>query len=75
MEAVVASLVVLGSFAAVLSGLWWLAARVRRRGAGRDLMGPIDLIYRPHTQLINIEVQVQEQRMAPMASPDDKLHP
>jgi hypothetical protein len=28
-----------------------------------------------HTQLINIEVQAQEQRMAPMPSPDGPPHP
>jgi hypothetical protein len=68
MDVVMPWVVVLGSFGGVLGGLWWLAGRVRRRGVGRDLLGPVDLIYRPHTQMINIEAQ----RTAPPAPADDK---
>ena len=64
-------LVFAAALAAVLAGLAWLAARVRRRGVGRELMGPIDLIYRPHAHHLNVELQQQEQRVAPSRQPDD----
>jgi hypothetical protein len=35
-------------------------------------MGPVDLIYRPHTHQINFEIQMQEQRTVAMPSPDDQ---
>jgi hypothetical protein len=61
------------AFVAVLAALCWsllrLAARVRRRGVGRELMGPVDMLYRPHTYQINIEMQTQEERMVETPSP------
>ena len=57
---------VLGAFC---RSLLWLAARVRRRGVGRELMGPVDLLYRPHTHEINIAMRTQEERMVEMPSP------
>jgi len=59
-----------GVLAGVLGGLAWLASRARRRGAGRDIMGPVDMIYRPHTHQISFEIQAQEQRVVPMPAPD-----
>ena len=59
-------------FAAILGSLTWLASRTRRRGVGREIMGPVDLIYRPHTHQINFEIQMQEQRMVAMPSADDQ---
>ena len=56
--------VVLGPFA-------WLARRVRRSGVGARLMGPIDEIYNPGAHRSRLELQVQEQRMAPRPSADD----
>ena len=55
--------------AATCGSLLWLAARVRRRGVGRELMGPVDLLYRPHTHEINIEMQTREERMVETPSP------
>jgi len=55
--------------AALCGSLLWLAGRVRRRGVGRELMGPVDLIYRPHTHAINLEMQTQEERMVETPSP------
>ena len=59
--------------AAVLGCLTWLASRTRRRGVGREIMGPVDLVYRPHTHQINREIQVQEERLVAMPSPGDPL--
>ncbi|MEU8610456.1 hypothetical protein AB0C29_20955 [Actinoplanes sp. NPDC048791] len=59
--------------AAVLGALAWLAARTRRRGVGQELMGPVDLIYRPHTHQINIEKKTREERMVAQPSADDNL--
>jgi hypothetical protein len=58
--------------AAILGSLAWLASRTRRSGVGRELMGAVDLIYRPHTHQINFEIQVQEERTVAMPSPDDQ---
>lgn len=63
-----------GVLAAILGSLAWLASRARRRGVGREIMGPVDLIYRPHTHQINIQIQVREERVLPMPSADDQ-HP
>jgi hypothetical protein len=64
-------------FVTVLAVLCWsllrLAARVRRRGVGRELMGPVDLLYRPHTHAINVEMQTQEERMVEAPSPGAPL--
>jgi hypothetical protein len=71
MSQIVPFLVFVAAVAAILSGLARLAARTRRRGVGRELMGPVDLIYRPHTHEINHEIQAHEQRMVEMPAPGD----
>jgi hypothetical protein len=71
---IIAWSVVAGVLAAILGGLAWLGSRARRRGVGREIMGPVDLIYRPHTHQINIQIQVQEERVLPSPSADDQ-HP
>lgn len=73
MAEVVPWLVFVAVLTALLSGLAWLASRTRRRGVGREIMGPVDLIYRPHTHQINLEIRVQEERMVGMPSPGDPL--
>ena len=65
-------LVAAGCLAATLGGLAWLASRTRRRGVGREIMGPIDEIYRPHVHQVHIEIRAQERRVVPMPSPDDQ---
>jgi hypothetical protein len=72
-EKIVPWLVFVAVLAALLGCLAWLASRTRRRGVGREIMGPVDLIYRPHTHEINKEIQVQEERMVAMPSPGDPL--
>jgi hypothetical protein len=71
MGAVVPWLVFVVVLAAVIGALLWLAARVRRRGVGRELMGPVDLIYRPHTHLINQEIVIHDQRAVDTPAPGD----
>jgi hypothetical protein len=73
-EKIVPWLVFVSVLAALLGCLAWLASRTRRRGVGREIMGPVDLIYRPHTHEINKEIQVQEERMVAMPSPGDPLN-
>jgi hypothetical protein len=70
-EEAIAWLTLVAVLGAICWGLLRLAARVRRRGVGRELMGPIDLIYRPHTHQINIEMQTQEERMVETPSPGE----
>ncbi|MCA2215374.1 hypothetical protein [Jidongwangia harbinensis] len=66
MRAVVPFLVFAVALGTVLAALAWLAARTRRRGVGRELMGPVDLLYRPHTHQLNQEIRQQEQQMVAM---------
>lgn len=73
MQAIMPWAVTAAFLAVVLAGLAWLAARARRRGVGREIMGPVDLIYRPHTHRLNQEMQVQEQRMVALPPPGDPL--
>ena len=70
-EKVLAGLTFVAVLGVVCWSLMWLAARVRRRGVGRELMGPVDLLYRPHTHEINIEMRTQEERMVEMPSPGE----
>jgi len=73
MDAVVALLIVVGSFVVILAGLVWLARRVRRSGVGARLMGPIDEIYNPGAHRFRQEIQVQDQRMEAPSSADEQL--
>jgi hypothetical protein len=72
-EAIVPWLAFVAALALVLGCLAWLASRTRRSGVGREIMGPVDLIYRPHTHQINREIQIQEERLVAMPSPGDPL--
>jgi len=63
----------IGTSAVLLGGFAWLGSRVRHSGVGGGLMGPIDEMYNPGAHRSRLEIQVQEQRMAPMASPEDRL--
>jgi hypothetical protein len=67
-------LVVGGSYAAVVAGLVWLAARVRRRGIGGGFVAPVEEIFRPTAHDSRIEIEVQAERMMAMPSPEDKPH-
>lgn len=73
MADVVAWLASAAVLALVLVTLTGLARRVRRRGVGQELMGPVDMIYRPHTHEINQQIRQDEQRMVARASPDDDV--
>jgi hypothetical protein len=73
MERIVPWLVFVATLAAVLGALTWLASRTRRRGVGLEVMGPVDVIYRPHTYEINREIRTQEQRGVAIAPADGDL--
>jgi hypothetical protein len=73
MGAIAPWLVSAAVLAAVLGARAWLAARTRRRGVGQELMGPVDLIYRPHTHQINAETRAHQQRMVARPAADDNL--
>jgi hypothetical protein len=66
-----AFLAVAGGFATVLGAVAWLGIRIRRRGIGGGLMGPIDEIYNPGGHRARLDIQTHEERMAPTPSPDD----
>jgi hypothetical protein len=66
----VALLMTVSGLVAVLSLLAWLARRVRRRGVGGTLMGPIDEIYNPGAHRSRFEIQAQARRGVALPSPD-----
>jgi hypothetical protein len=59
--------------AAVLGAVAWLGLRVRRRGNGGAIAGPVDEIFRPNAHYLRLEAEAQEQLVAPRPAPDDKL--
>jgi hypothetical protein len=71
-EDLLAFLVVAGGFATILAVVAWLGIRIRRRGIGGGLMGPIDEIYNPGAHRARLDIQTHEERMVPMPSPDDQ---
>jgi hypothetical protein len=68
----VAFLLVAAGFAVILAGFAWLASRIRRRGLGGALMGPLDEVYNPATHRLRFEIQTHEQRMVPIPPADDQ---
>ncbi|MDI5940349.1 MULTISPECIES: hypothetical protein [Micromonospora] len=60
-----------GSLTAILGLLAWLAARVRRRGIGDNVMGPFEEIWHPAAHRFRTEIKVHEERMVPLPSPGD----
>ncbi|PTA47121.1 hypothetical protein [Micromonospora sp. RP3T] len=66
MAELLAIVLVVGVLAAVLGCLAWLAARVRRRGVGDNVMGPFEEIWHPAAHRFRAEIQVYEERMAPL---------
>ncbi|UQU68270.1 hypothetical protein COUCH_19145 [Couchioplanes caeruleus] len=75
MEQVVSWAVFVVVLGCVMTGLAWLARRVRRRGVGHQMSGPVDMIFRPHTYDLAVEIQVQQERATPRVPVDDKADP
>ncbi|MFJ8581323.1 hypothetical protein [Micromonospora sp. NPDC093277] len=75
MAELAAILLVIGSLAAFLALLAWLAARVRRRGIGGDVMGPFDEIWHPAAYRFRAEIQVYEERATPLPPAGDRKRP
>ncbi|GIF76090.1 hypothetical protein [Asanoa siamensis] len=65
MSDVAVLLALAAAFVAVLGALAWLAARVRRRGIGGGLLGPMDEVYNPGAHRSRLEIQLHEQRTTP----------
>lgn len=63
---------VTGYFTVAAGILIWLAFRVRRRAIGGGLMSPVDEIFRPTAHQARIEIEVQDERMTQIPSPEDK---
>ncbi|MFG1949767.1 hypothetical protein [Micromonospora sp. NPDC048830] len=72
MDELLAILLVVGSLAATLGFLAWLAVRVRRRGIGGNVMGPFEEIWHPAAHRFRAEIQVHEERMVPLPSAGDR---
>ncbi|WP_236789289.1 hypothetical protein [Amycolatopsis sp. GM8] len=59
-------------FGVPLAGLPWLAARVRRRGVGAGLLGPIEEIWGyPEAHRMRFEIEARQEAPAPAPSPGD----
>jgi hypothetical protein len=59
------TLVFLAALGLVVTVLWRLALRIRRRGNGEAVMGPFDEIWHPSAHTSRIEIQQQQERPAP----------
>lgn len=72
MTAFLAFLATAAGVALVAAGLVWLGRRVRRRGVGGEVMGPFEEIWHPAAHRARLEIEVREERMVPLPSPDDQ---
>lgn len=75
MSALWAVLLVSAVFLPTLVGLPFLAARVRRSGAGGGLLGPFEEMWHPAAVRSRLEVEVAEYRPAEGLAPGDRLWP
>lgn len=75
MTDVLGLLMVVAGFTAVLGGFVWLAARIRHRGLGGAVMGPIDEVYNPAAHRARLDVEIQHERPSPSPSADDQPMP
>ncbi|MCZ7435821.1 hypothetical protein O7598_05385 [Micromonospora sp. WMMC241] len=71
MGELLAIVLVVGCLAGTLGLLAWLAARVRRRGVGDNVMGPFEEIWHPAAHRYRAEVKVHEERVVPLPSAGD----
>ena len=71
----IGGLVVAAGFAVLLGLFAAMASRMRRRGIGGALMGPIDEIYHPNAFRFRAEVRAAEQRAVPNPAPGDRPYP
>jgi hypothetical protein len=72
MSGILTVVAMLGSYAVVLGGLVWIAAKVRRSGSSAPLLGVMDQIYRPTAEEARGEIRIQDERAAPNPSGDDQ---
>ncbi|OLF11568.1 hypothetical protein BLA60_11475 [Actinophytocola xinjiangensis] len=74
MDVLVPFLLVVAGFGVVVLGLAKFAARARRNGVsgvGSSSMTIIDEIFHPIAQESHVEIQAQEERLAPRELPGD----
>ena len=71
MDQLWAVLVVAVVLAAVVGALLWLAARVRRRGIGANVMAAVDEVWRPTAHQSYHEIRAQSERGVATQAPDD----
>jgi hypothetical protein len=58
-------------FAAILVGLVWLGTRARR-GVG-VVVNIADEVFHPAAHRVRFDIEIHNERMTPMPSPEDKL--
>jgi hypothetical protein len=62
---------IIALFAVFLGGIPWLAHRVRHRGIGGGVLGPIQDLWDPAVYREQTHFEVQKERKAPAPAPDD----
>lgn len=58
-------------FGAVLGGLWWVARRSRGRAGAVAVTGPFEEIWHPAAHRARVQIQIQDERIAPDPQPGD----
>ncbi|WFE41727.1 hypothetical protein [Micromonospora sp. WMMD998] len=71
MDELLAIVLVAGCLATVVGLLAWLAARVRRRGIGDNVMGPFEEIWHPAAHRFRAEIRAHDERVVPLPSAGD----
>jgi len=66
---------ILAGFAAIMAGLVWLTHRGRGRRVGSSVAGPFEEIWHPAAHRARIDIEIQDDRKAPIPSPGDPPGP
>ena len=75
MADLLAIVVILAAFGAVMVGLALLTRRSRGRRVGSSVAGPFEEVWHPAAHRARIDIQVQDERKIAAPSPGDPLGP
>lgn len=68
-----AVLALLGTLVGIPACVAWIGIRIRRRGIGGELMGPLDAIYNPGAHRWRPEIRTYEERTVPVPPAEARL--
>jgi len=69
------AIAIMAGFAAIMAGLVWLTHRSRGRRVGSSVAGPFEEIWHPAAHRARIDIEIQDERTAPVPSPGDPPDP